>query len=179
MLAEVSAGKKTVLDRLTAAQSPEPAGDPHLVAGLNGLPAGVQCADFGPASDYKALLTTFDQVIVRRAPRFAWKYWDAFPVAHATASVADCAGWPLKASYPPHRLRVGWHPNVMVANNTHDPPTPLINALSVWLQVPDVRLLIADSDGHQSLVWSRCAFEAQLRFLLDPGSAPATTLCPD
>ncbi|HEY3911052.1 MAG TPA: alpha/beta hydrolase [Stellaceae bacterium] len=70
-------------------------------------------------------------------------------------------------------------PNVMVANNIHDPPTPLINALSVWLQIPDARLLIADSDGHQSLVWSRCAYEAQLRFLRDPRSAPATTLCPD
>jgi hypothetical protein len=34
-------------------------------------------------------------------------------------------------------------------------------------------------DGHQSLVWSRCAFEAQFRFLLDPASVSTTTLCPD
>ena len=47
----------------------------------------------------------------------------------------------------------------MVANGTHDPPTPLVNALSVWLQIPDARLLIANVDGHQSLVWSPCAFE--------------------
>jgi hypothetical protein len=67
----------------------------------------------------------------------------------------------------------------MVANGTHDPATPLINALSVWLQIPDARLLIADVDGHQSLAWSRCAFEAQLRFLVDPTSVSATTLCPD
>jgi hypothetical protein len=67
----------------------------------------------------------------------------------------------------------------MVANGTHDPATPLINALSVWLQIPDARLLIADVDGHQTIAWSRCAFEAQLRFLLDPTSLSATTLCPD
>jgi hypothetical protein len=29
------------------------------------------------------------------------------------------------------------------------------------------RLLIADVDGHQTIAWSRCACEAQLRFLLD------------
>jgi len=85
----------------------------------------------------------------------------------------------LAASNPPHRLRVGLHPNVMVANDAYDPPTPLINALSVWLQIPDARLLIADVDGHQSLVWSRCAFETQLRFLLDPASVQPVTLCPD
>jgi hypothetical protein len=67
----------------------------------------------------------------------------------------------------------------MVASPTHDPATPLINALSLWLQIPDARLLIADVDGHQSLTWSRCAFEAQSRFLLDPTSVSATTLCPD
>lgn len=180
MLAELSDGNKTVLDKLMDAQSSRPSeDDPQVTAGLNGLPAGVQCADFGPQRDYKALLATFNEAVVPRAPRFAWKYWDAFPAAHATAAVSDCVGWPLKASYPPHRLRVGSHLNVMVANNTHDPPTPLINALSVWLQIPDARLLIANSDGHQSLAWSRCAFEAQLRFLLDPKSVQATTLCSD
>jgi len=67
----------------------------------------------------------------------------------------------------------------MVANPTHDPATPLINALSLWLQIPDARLLIAEVDGPQSLAWSRCAFESQFRFLLDPTSVSATTLCPD
>jgi hypothetical protein len=42
-------------------------------------------------------------------------------------------------------------PNLMVANTTHNPPTPLINALAVWLQILDARLLIADGDVHQSL----------------------------
>jgi pimeloyl-ACP methyl ester carboxylesterase len=178
MLANVSAGNRSALENLTAAQSSGPPENPQVVAGLNGLTPGVLCADFGPQRDYESLIATGDE-IARRSPRFAWKYWDAFPVAHASAGVGMCVGWPLAASNPPHRLRVGLHPNVMVANDAYDPPTPLINALSVWLQIPDARLLIADVDGHQSLVWSRCAFETQLRFLLDPASVQPVTLCPD
>ena len=56
--------------------------------------------------------------------------------------------------------------------------TPLINAVSVWLQLPEARLLIADSDGHQS-IRSRCAFEVQLGFLLDTASAQPVTICRD
>jgi hypothetical protein len=66
----------------------------------------------------------------------------------------------------------------MVANPTYDPVTPLINAVSVWLQLPEARLLIADSDGHQS-IRSRCAFEVQLGFLLDMASAQPVTICRD
>jgi TAP-like protein len=137
----------------------------------------VQCSDFGPQRDYTALLAAGADV-VRRAHRFAWRFWDAAPVAHSATGVGDCVGWPIEATNPPHGLQVGLHPNVMVASPTHDPATPLINALSLWLQIPDARLLIADVDGHQSLAWSRCAYEAQLSFLLDPTSVSATTLCP-
>jgi hypothetical protein len=55
--------------------------------------------------------------------------------------------------------------------------TPLANALSVWLQIPDARLLIADVDGHQSLILLKCAFEAEARFLGMPTSVGTTTLC--
>ena len=68
---------------------------------------------------------------------------DAAPIAHGATGVGDCVGWPSETSNPPHRLQVGSHPNVMVANGTHDPATPLVNAMSVWLQIPDARLLIA------------------------------------
>ncbi|HLH21274.1 MAG TPA: alpha/beta hydrolase [Chloroflexota bacterium] len=87
---------------------------------------------------------------------------------------------PLRCDDPAHQLhgRPGSHPNVIVANATHDPPTPLISALSVWLQIPDARLLIADVDGHQSLTQSRCAYEAIAHFLHDPTSVSTTTICP-
>jgi hypothetical protein len=39
------------------------------------------------------------------------------------------------------------------------------------------RLLTADVDGHQSLIYSRCAFAAVARFLADPRSVATTTLC--
>jgi len=179
MFAEASRGDTSTLDKLTGAASlGNSAADPWVVAGDSGLSAGVQCSDFGPQRDYTALLAA-GAAIARRTPRFAWRFWDAAPVAHGATGVGDCVGWPVEATNPPHRLQVGSHPNVMVANPTHDPATPLINALSLWLQIPDARLLIADVDGHQSLAWSRCAFEAQLRFLLDPTSVSATTLCPD
>ena len=178
MLAELSRGDTSTLDKLTKAASiGSSAADPWVVAGESGLSAGVQCSDFGPQRDYTALLAAGADV-VRRAPRFAWRFWDAAPVAHSATGVGDCVGWPIEATNPPHGLQVGLHPNVMVASPTHDPATPLINALSLWLQIPDARLLIADVDGHQSLAWSRCAYEAQLSFLLDPTSVSATTLCP-
>jgi hypothetical protein len=65
----------------------------------------------------------------------------------------------------------------MVSNATHDPPTPLANALSIYLQIPEARLLIADTDGHQSLVLSECAYETAARFLANPKSVSSTTLC--
>jgi pimeloyl-ACP methyl ester carboxylesterase len=173
MLAQVSAGDTSALEKLTHAASPGgTAEDPWIVAGAKALPSGVLCADFGPQRDYEAL-TAAGAAVALRAPRFAWRFWAT------EAGVGDCVGWPSEATNPPHRLQVGSHPNVMVANGTHDPPTPLINALAVWLQIPEARLLIADVDGHQSLPFSRCAFEAQLRFLVDPTSVSTTTLCPD
>jgi hypothetical protein len=103
--------------------------------------------------------------IALQAPRFAWRFWDATPTAHVTVGIGICVGWPLEARNPPHRLQVGSHPNVIAANPTHDPSTALRNALAVWLQIPNARLRIADADGHEALVWSRCAFEAEFRFL--------------
>ena len=179
MLAELSRGDTSTLDKLTKAASiGGSVADPWVAAGESGLPAGVQCADFGPQRDYAALLAA-GAAVARRVPRFAWRFWDAAPAAHSATGVGDCVGWPIEATNPPHRLQIGSHPNVMVASPTHDPATPLINALSLWLQIPDARLLIADVDGHQSLAWSRCAYEAQLRFLLDPTSVSGTTLCTD
>jgi pimeloyl-ACP methyl ester carboxylesterase len=179
MLAELSRGDTATLDKLTKAASiGGSVADPWVAAGESGLPAGVQCADFGPQRDYAALLAAGADV-ARRVPRFAWRFWDAAPAAHSATGAGDCVGWPIEATNPPHRLQIGSHPNVMVASPTHDPATPLINALSLWLQIHDARLLIADVDGHQSLAWSRCAYEAQLRFLLDPASVSGTTLCTD
>ena len=179
MLADVRSGDTATLEALTnVAALASTAADPWVVAGKNGLFPGVLCASFGPQNDYEALRVAGDAV-AQQAPRFAWKFWDANPLAHGTAGIGDCVGWPLAATNPPHRLDVGAHPNVMVANPTHDPATPLINALSIWLQIPQARLLIADVDGHQSLLLSACAYQAMARFLADPSSMDSTTVCPN
>jgi hypothetical protein len=49
--------------------------------------------------------------------------------------------------------------------------------MSVYLQIPEARLLIADVDGHQSLLLSQCAYETEARFLADPKSVSSVTLC--
>lgn len=179
MLAEVRDGDTATLDSLTGvAALASTASDPWVVAGKNGLFPGVLCATFGPQDDYATIRAAGDAV-ARQAPRFAWKFWDANPLAHGTAGVGDCVGWPLPATNPPHRLDVGTHPNVLVANPANDPATPLANALAVWLQIPQARLLIADVGGHQSLLLSDCAYQTMARFLDDPASVAPTTLCPD
>jgi hypothetical protein len=183
MLAEVVDGDTATLDKLTGVGAGAntvigSAEDPAVVAGKTGVFLGVLCGEWGAQSDYTALLEA-SATIARVAPQFAWKFWDPTPQAHATASVAGCAGWPVAAADPPHRFRIGSNPNVLVANPSYDPATPFINAASIWLQIPEARLLIAEADGHQSLIVSRCAFEAALRFLLDPALTPPITICPD
>jgi pimeloyl-ACP methyl ester carboxylesterase len=159
----------------TPETSPEPAAspestDPALVSGELGLFRGVLCSDYGPQDDYAALAAD-NAALAQQATHYSWVYSLELP--------GSCAGWPGTASNPPHRLDVGSHPNVLVANPTHDPATPLVAAISVWSQIPDARLLIADVDGHQSLPFSRCAYEAQVQFLIDPTSLAPTTYCPD
>jgi pimeloyl-ACP methyl ester carboxylesterase len=176
MLAEVGRGETKMLKEMTATATLSSADDPWLRAGKDGLFRAVMCADYGPQHDY-AKLSAIADALAEAAPRFVWKFWDSMPMAHGSAGTGDCAGWPRDATNPPHQLKVGPHQNVMVSNPTHDPATPLANALSVWLQIPRARLLIADVDGHQSLPLSSCAYEAEARFLVDPSSVSSTTVC--
>jgi pimeloyl-ACP methyl ester carboxylesterase len=149
--------------------SPVPA-DPGLESGLLGQFRAVLCADYGPQDDYAALAAD-NAELTHQAPHFAWLFPQELP--------GSCVGWPWEATNRPHDLQVGPHPNVLVANGTHDPPTPLVAAAAVWSQIPQARLLIADADGHQVLPFSRCGFDAEVRFLTDPSSLDSTTYCPN
>lgn len=179
MIAELSRGDMRTLDALrkvsAEARGSAPA-DPQLVAGQGGLYAGVVCADYGATSDYGALVTA-GKMVAQRAPRFAWKYWDWTPLAHSAAGALDCTGWSRPATNPPHALRVGYHRNVLIVNNTYDPSTALPNALAVHRQIPGSLLLVVPADGHQALVRSRCAYDAMVRFLNDPKSVKSTVAC--
>jgi pimeloyl-ACP methyl ester carboxylesterase len=176
MLAEVAGGETKTLKDIGAALALSTNEDPGLRVSKDGLFRGVFCSDYGPQRDYAKLAATGD-MLAKAAPRFVWKFWNSSPIANASAGIGVCVGWPREAANPPHPLKVGPHRDVMVANPTHDPPTPLTNAVSVYLQIPEARLLIADVDGHQSLLLSKCAYETDARFLADPKSVSSTTLC--
>ena len=177
MLAEVSSGGESkMLKEIAKALDLSTNDDPALRLGKDALMRGVFCSDYGPQRDYAKLAATGD-MLAKAVPRFVWKFWNSSPIANASAGVGVCVGWPREAANPPHLLKVGPHRDVMVANPTHDPPTPLTNAVSVYLQIPEARLLIADVDGHQSLLLSKCAYETDARFLADPKSVSSVTLC--
>jgi len=179
MMAQVNSGDTTLLKSMAeagVAATASTSKDPNVRAGKNGLFPGVFCADYGPQNDFDALLPVAS-TITAEAPNFIWKFWDAYPIAHATLGVPDCAGWPWPAINPPHALNLGPHPNVLVMNAAYDPATPLTNALAVWLQIPQARLLIAEVDGHQAWILSRCAFESARQFLADPSRMQRTTIC--
>ena len=91
MLAEVPAGNTSKVDELagtSAAFMNMASDDPWLRAGKNALIPGVLCADWGPQQDYAAF-TAAAEALTRQAPRFAWRFWDATPVAHGPRA----AGW--------------------------------------------------------------------------------------
>jgi pimeloyl-ACP methyl ester carboxylesterase len=155
--------------------SPQPEASPvstdaTLDIGGAGQFRAVLCADYGPQDDFAAMAAD-NAALARQAPHFAWLFPEELPGA--------CVGWPWEATNPPHDPQVGPQPNVLVANATHDPATPLVAAVEVWSQIPQSRLLIADADGHQVLPFSRCGFEAEVRFLTDPSSLDSTTYCPN
>src|SRR5262249_53140196 len=103
MLARVRDGDPAALAALTGGvASGSPADDPWLRAGKDGMYRGVFCGDYGPQDDHAALLAT-GEAIALKAPRFAWRFWDATPIAHLTVGIGICVGWPLEARNPPHR----------------------------------------------------------------------------
>lgn len=176
LIAEVSSGERKMLKEIAGALTLSASDDPWLRVGKDGLFRGVICSDYGPQRDYAKLAET-GEMVAKVAPRFLWKFWDASPMEHASAGIGDCVGWPREARNPPRPLKAAPNRNVMVLNATHDPPTPLANAMSIWLQIPEARLVVADADGHQALILSTCAYETVARFLADPKSVSSVTLC--
>jgi pimeloyl-ACP methyl ester carboxylesterase len=177
MLAEASSGTESkMLKQIAKALDLSTNEDPTLRLGKDALMRGVFCSDYGPQRDYAKLAVTGD-MLAKAAPRFVWKFWNSSPIANASAGIGVCVGWPREAANPPHPLTVRPSRDVMVANPTHDPATPLTNAMSLYVQIPEARVLIADVDGHQSLLLSQCAYETDARFLADPKSVSSVTLC--
>ncbi len=100
MLAEVGGqGESKLLKEMTSAANLSTHEDPWLRAGKDGLFRGVICADYGPQRDYAELAAT-GEMLAEAGPRFVWKFWDSNPMAHASAGIGDCVGWPREAKQP-------------------------------------------------------------------------------
>ncbi|MBZ4321228.1 alpha/beta hydrolase [Streptomyces huiliensis] len=138
--------------------------------GTEGLTRAVLCSDFPVPPGYRALAAHTDRVR-RTAPRFgASVFW---------AVVGDCVGSPLPVTNPPRLPRVSARSRILVANNLHDPATPLPGGLAVLRRLPvTTPVLLADADGHGAAYTSRCASEAILRYLRRPDEQPAYATCP-
>ncbi|EME96531.1 alpha/beta fold hydrolase [Streptomyces mobaraensis NBRC 13819 = DSM 40847] len=138
-------------------------------AGTEGLTRAVLCSDFPMPSRYRALSEHTDR-LRRTAPRFgATVFWDV---------AGDCAGHPSPVTDPPRVPRVSPRSGILLANNLHDPATPLTNALAVLRRLPPTtRVLLADADGHGAAYTSPCANEKLLRYLNDPAGQPPYTVC--
>jgi pimeloyl-ACP methyl ester carboxylesterase len=104
MLAEVGRGETEMLKKMAATATLSSTDDPWLRLGKDGLFRAVICADYGPQRDYAKLAATAD-ALAKAAPRFVWKFWDSSPMAHASAGIGGCAGWPRDAANPPHQLK--------------------------------------------------------------------------
>jgi len=177
LIADVSKGDTKEFDEIGRALALSTNPDQGLRVGKDGLFRGVICSDYGPQRDFDQIAVA-GATVAKAAPRFLWKYWNSAPMENASAGVGVCVGWPRDARNPPHVLKVAPNRNVMVLNATHDPPTPLANALAIWLQIPSAKLAIADVDGHQAMVLSECAYDVARRFLANPESVGSVTLCP-
>ncbi|MGI5341925.1 alpha/beta fold hydrolase [Streptomyces sp. CA-181903] len=138
-------------------------------AGAEGLTRAVLCSDFPVPSRYSALTGHTDR-LRHTAPRFgATVFWDV---------AGNCAGHPSPVPDPPRVPRVSPRSGILLANNLHDPATPLANALAVLRQLPaTTRVLLADADGHGAAYTSPCASEAFSRYLNDPTGQPPYALC--
>jgi hypothetical protein len=93
-----AAGNTSKMDELagtSAAFMTMASDDPWLRAGKNALIPGVLCADWGPQRDYAAF-TAAAEAVTRQTPRFAWRFWDATPVATARPGSAIALGGLLR-----------------------------------------------------------------------------------
>jgi pimeloyl-ACP methyl ester carboxylesterase len=89
-----------------------------------------------------------------------------------------CVGVPGQPANPPHRLKIGAAPKILVVNARHDPVTPYEWAVSIHRQAPrNTALLTYEGWGHVAYPQSACTRGGVDDYLLDltipTGSCPA------
>lgn len=130
--------------------------------------AAVSCMDFPPQltsyADAKARLALAKAV----APRVG-------AAVEGWAISAACSGWPIPPSNPWQPTPVKDAPPILIAGNTHDPSTPLQQAIGLHHQLRGSHLLISDVYGHTAWLNSDCA-STQITNYFETGTMPPSHL---
>ncbi|SDM73756.1 alpha/beta hydrolase [Allokutzneria albata] len=93
----------------------------------------------------------------------------------AAANIRPCAFWQSEPLEPPVRVGDRGPSNVLIAQNTRDPGTPLVGAQQMRRALGDrARMVTADQGGHGVYVFApnKCANDAVTAFLTE-GKRPA------
>ncbi|MGC4936434.1 alpha/beta hydrolase [Kribbella sp. DT2] len=85
---------------------------------------------------------------------------------------ASCSGWPIKPTNPWKPTPIADAPPMLILNNTHDPATPLNQAISLQRQIRGSQLLVSNTYGHTSWFNSACARTHATTYFLT-GKLPA------
>ena len=149
LLAEVSSGVESKKLKEMPAVAPQHEEIPGCASARTVFSAAVFCSDYGPQRDYAKLSATGHAG--QGGAALCLEILELDADSSRLGRRRHLRRLAARGGNPPHLLKVGPRRDVMVANTTHDPPTPLANAVSLYLQIPEARLLIADVDGHQSL----------------------------
>lgn len=115
-------------------------GPEKIPADEPGYPHGVMlCHDFMPdVPGYREFLA-IESRLRAAAPRIGW--------IHGRFQLARCVGMSKGPAYPPHPLRAGGVPPVLIAIGDTDDNTPHLAAEHMAAQVPGARV-VRHGDGH-------------------------------
>lgn len=91
---------------------------------------------------------------------------------------ATCAGWPVKPTGHPHRVRAKGSAPIVVVGTTRDPATPYEWSVRLDDQLENGRLITYDGDGHTAYGrGSQCVDEAVDSYLVQGRALPEKTSC--
>lgn len=123
------------------------------------------CADFPYDTRYGEIKQVEHQLRAGPAPRIGWR--------QAWIIGMHCAGIPRSATFPPHPLRAGGVPPILLVNGQFDHVTPPEGAENVAAQLPGSRLVGAAGHHAQYLGGrNRCVRDTVHRYL-SAGELPA------
>ncbi|WP_370945658.1 alpha/beta hydrolase [Amycolatopsis sp. cg5] len=130
----------------------------------------IGCHDF-PSPFTGAADMRVSASMVRTLAPHTWHYSEMWELA------AGCAGWPIKAQFPPQPERVKDVPPILVVGGEHDPSTPLVWARGLVSRISGGHLLTYAADGHTGLYNSACVRTEEAKYLVSGVVPDHSTRC--